>query len=142
MTVYYTIWTSVKNLAYADTQPPAIISQFQHCIWLLSSVGKHAPLRRYLPPELSVRSMYDYFIHKNPYAASYETYCTPVSSRNISFAKLGHEECLLNKKHTLKIIVKIALNAKSGKTSRGHEKAVSISTDFDWAVAVMSVEMQ
>ena len=109
---------------------------------------EHAPLRRYLPPELSVRSMYD-FIQKNPSVASYETYGKTVSSLNISFAKLGQEECLLYEKHKhAESYSEECLECEQWKKhierariSRKHYQDEALC-DFDPAVAVMSADMQ
>jgi len=46
---------------------------------------EHAPLRRYLPPELTIRETFNDFVAKHqPTTISYETYCKSVSSQNIS----------------------------------------------------------
>ena len=58
---------------------------------------EHAPNRLYLPTELSCMDMHkDYLldceeVNRKPY--SYVKYCRVVNSMNISFAKLGIEEC-------------------------------------------------
>lgn len=55
---------------------------------------EHAPLRRYLPSDISIKDMYSNFLVQNPLIkCSYERYRLIVSKMNISFAKLGHEEC-------------------------------------------------
>jgi len=55
---------------------------------------EHAPLRRYLPPELTVLEMYQDFSKKHSgVSCCYQTYRKMVASMNISFAKLGEEEC-------------------------------------------------
>ena len=54
----------------------------------------HAPLRRYLPSDITVKFMHDDFVEKNPdFKCSKETYRRVVKEMNISFAHLGHEEC-------------------------------------------------
>jgi len=53
---------------------------------------EHAPWRKYLPPELTVTDMYEDFRAKNG-EISYQTYRRVLSSVNISFVKLGEEEC-------------------------------------------------
>ena len=55
----------------------------------------HAPNRRYLPQELNITMMHDDFLQKNPKYSncSYKVYRIALSSLNISFAKLGNEEC-------------------------------------------------
>lgn len=57
---------------------------------------EHAPNRRYLPSDLTIAAMYKDFTAK--YAegtVSYELYRKAVANKNISFVKLGHEECWL-----------------------------------------------
>lgn len=55
---------------------------------------EHAPKRLYLPSDLSISSMYKDFVHKNPTVKiSYDKYRKVVQDLNISFVKLGHEEC-------------------------------------------------
>jgi len=53
---------------------------------------EHAPWRKYLAPELTVTDMYKDFRAKNG-EISYQTYRRVLSSMNISFVKLGEEEC-------------------------------------------------
>ena len=54
---------------------------------------EHAPLRKYLPSELTIKQMYDDFNVRHPGLACCETYRQILTSMNISFAKLGEEEC-------------------------------------------------
>ena len=54
---------------------------------------EHAPLRKYLPSELSIREMYDDFNEKSSGLIHYSTYQKVVQSMNIGFGKLGEEEC-------------------------------------------------
>lgn len=54
---------------------------------------EHAPNRRYLPSEITVQNMYDVFCESNGKICSYDVYRDTVKSLNISFTKLGHEEC-------------------------------------------------
>lgn len=54
---------------------------------------EHAPNRRYLPSEITVQNMYDTFCETNGKICSYDLYRETVKSLNISFTKLGHEEC-------------------------------------------------
>lgn len=55
---------------------------------------EHAPNRLYLPSDLTIRKMHSDFKIKNPnFACSYELYREEVDKMNISFVKLGHEEC-------------------------------------------------
>ena len=67
---------------------------------------EHAPLRRYLPPELSIREMHTNFNEASAKAGksgvSYQRYRRVVADMNIGFTKLGEEECEicnLNDKH-------------------------------------------
>ena len=54
----------------------------------------HAPLRRYLPPELSLKLMYDNFKETNPTVKCKErTYRRMLNDMNVGFAKLGEEDC-------------------------------------------------
>lgn len=55
---------------------------------------EHAPRRRYLPSDITIKSMYEDFKEKHSTIKfSYYLYREVVSSLNISFSKLGHEEC-------------------------------------------------
>lgn len=55
---------------------------------------EHAPNRRYLPSDISVKKMHEDFIEKCPdHRCSYELYRNVVKKMNISFTKLGHEQC-------------------------------------------------
>lgn len=55
---------------------------------------EHAPNRRYLPSDISISSMHNDFVSKYPdLKVSYEAYRVKVKAKNISFAKLGNEEC-------------------------------------------------
>ncbi|KAG5875757.1 hypothetical protein JTB14_022466 [Gonioctena quinquepunctata] len=55
---------------------------------------EHAPNRRYLPSDISISSMHEDFVSKHPdLKVSYEAYRVKVKAKNISFAKLGNEEC-------------------------------------------------
>ncbi|KAG8198016.1 hypothetical protein JTE90_001856 [Oedothorax gibbosus] len=55
---------------------------------------EHAPKRLYLPSELTVNMMYkDYKEKHQDNPCSYKTYRKEVTDMNISFAKLGEEEC-------------------------------------------------
>ena len=54
----------------------------------------HAPLRRYLAPELGLSLMFRYFKETYPeIKVSQETYRRRLHLKNISFCKLGEEEC-------------------------------------------------
>ena len=54
---------------------------------------KHAPLRLYLSPEINMTTMYKDFCEKFPDMVSYEFYRQRIKEYNISFCKLGEEEC-------------------------------------------------
>ncbi len=55
---------------------------------------EHAPNVLYLPNDITIQLMYELFKKKYPdVKCSYELYRQEVSHLNISFAKLGHEEC-------------------------------------------------
>lgn len=57
---------------------------------------EHAPKRRYLPSDVCVALMHTDFKEKHPdIKCSYDVYRTAVKELNISFTKLGHEECEL-----------------------------------------------
>ena len=54
---------------------------------------EHAPRRRYLSPEITVRLMFADFETKHPKFCSYDKYRRVLQQQNISFCKLGEEEC-------------------------------------------------
>lgn len=54
---------------------------------------EHAPHRRYLPSDVSIQLMFKDYKEKEALKCSYETYRKAVKERNISFTKLGEEEC-------------------------------------------------
>lgn len=67
---------------------------------------EHAPNRKYLPSDLSVTKMYqDFYTQQNmkdlpaDEQISYEVYRKIVKKLNISFTKLGHEECEVCEKY-------------------------------------------
>lgn len=63
---------------------------------------KHAPRRRYLSPEITIKSMFAEFEKKYPNFCSYDKYRKVVQELNISFCKLGEEQCemcLIQSKH-------------------------------------------
>ena len=53
----------------------------------------HVPKRMYISPEFNVSEMYKDFCTSNPVKISYNYYNKKVKKTNISFAKLGEEEC-------------------------------------------------
>ncbi|XP_072940560.1 uncharacterized protein [Epargyreus clarus] len=68
----------------------------------------HAPNKKYLPSDLTVSKMYQDFCEKQPtdnpgtnQQVSYEYYRKVVKKLNISFTKLGHEECEICEKYFL-----------------------------------------
>ncbi|XP_050308053.1 uncharacterized protein LOC126744593 [Anthonomus grandis grandis] len=62
----------------------------------------HAPNRKYLPTDLNIRMMYNNFkIKELNIVCSYELYRKTLQSMNISFLKLGHEECFICEKYFL-----------------------------------------
>lgn len=64
----------------------------------------HAPNRLYLSPEITIKEMHQDFKHKNPnMACSYATYRKIVKQMNISFVKLGEEECEICEAHNLHV---------------------------------------
>ena len=69
----------------------------------LAITDEHAPMRRYLPNYITVKLMYTGFKEKHNIKCSYETYRKEVKLKNISFTKLGEEQCepcLLHDVHT------------------------------------------
>lgn len=55
---------------------------------------EHAPNRLYLPSDVTITMMHKQFNIKYPqFKVSFELYRTVVKDMNISFARLGHEEC-------------------------------------------------
>lgn len=66
---------------------------------------EHAPKKKYLPNNLTIRSMHDKFKKKYPYIkCSYYLYRRIVSNElNISFTKLGHEQCETCEEYTLHV---------------------------------------
>ncbi|KAH9633935.1 hypothetical protein HF086_006451 [Spodoptera exigua] len=63
---------------------------------------EHAPNKKYLPSDLSIRIMYDHYCENEPETkVSYGFYRKLVKELNISFAKLGHEECEQCEKFTI-----------------------------------------
>ena len=64
---------------------------------------KHAPNRLYLSPELTIKSMWSDYIDKfTPNKVGYSTYHNVLESLNISFARLGLEDCedcVIHKQH-------------------------------------------
>ncbi|CAH0397369.1 unnamed protein product [Chilo suppressalis] len=71
----------------------AHIESFNPCVHHYRRV--HAPNKRYLPSDLTIVDMYGNFQEKYPeFKCSLETYRDHLTNKmNISFAKLGHEQC-------------------------------------------------
>lgn len=61
----------------------------------------HAPYRRYLPIEVTVRAMHEEFKKEKQSEMSYDTFNQIFKSMNISMATLGHEECEICETHEL-----------------------------------------
>lgn len=55
---------------------------------------EHAPLRKYLPSDVTITKMHKLFLEDHPTKpCSYDYYRKEVDKLNISFTKLGHEKC-------------------------------------------------
>lgn len=54
---------------------------------------EHAPNRLYLPSDLTEKAMYNHYIATQTPKASYSLYCKVVKKCNISFVRLGNEQC-------------------------------------------------
>ena len=55
---------------------------------------EHAPTRLYLSPELTIKFLFDDFKERHPeIEVSYDRYKKEVARMNISFVKLGEDEC-------------------------------------------------
>ena len=64
---------------------------------------ERAPQRKYLSPKLTVREMYNDFSQMSSGLIHYSTYQKIVHSMNISFAKLGEEECETCEKYKMHV---------------------------------------
>ncbi|KAF0313435.1 40S ribosomal protein S3 [Amphibalanus amphitrite] len=53
----------------------------------------HAPRRRYLAPDLNAAVMYQQLVEEKGKICSYERFRKALRSANVSFARLGQEEC-------------------------------------------------
>ena len=83
---------------------------------------EHAPLRRYLEPELNVRIMYGHFKSDHPEVSiGVNTYRRRLQAKNISFARLGEEEC-----EVCEAIVHHACQGEVGNERMSHEERISI----------------
>jgi len=63
---------------------------------------EHAPRRRYLAPEITIKFMFSDFESKYPKFCTYDKYRKVVQKLHISFCKLGEEECefcIVNQNH-------------------------------------------
>ena len=75
---------------------------------------EHAPRRRYLAPEITIRSMFADFEVKHPHYCCYDKYRPVVQQQNISFWKLGEEECefcLMHANHKCETVVNGQMNS-------------------------------
>ncbi|KAG5880621.1 hypothetical protein JTB14_020654 [Gonioctena quinquepunctata] len=55
---------------------------------------EHAPDRRYLPEDINIKFMWNDYNNKNKNdQCSYDVYRNVLKNMNISFTKLGHEQC-------------------------------------------------
>ncbi len=127
--------------------------------WILPPVSQPLPegactIRRYLPSDVTVKLMFANFIEKGN-RCSYETYRKTVKSKNISFTKLGEEECeccLLQDQHVRADhqgeAAEIALSARGwhkhqteAAETRLHYRS---DADKDWPgdTSVRSVDLQ
>lgn len=61
----------------------------------------HAPLRRYLPPEITITQIHKDYVEKTGSSISYGHFQKVFNSMNISMAVLGHEECEVCAKYNL-----------------------------------------
>ena len=113
---------------------------------------EHAPNRRYLPSEISIKSMYDDF--KSTHSldkCSYETYCKIVAELGISFTKLGEEQCDVCLLHDLHLPCKDAQACEAcaewqqhidnAKTARGLYQSDAAREQQD-ECAIISTDMQ
>ena len=83
---------------------------------------KHAPLRRYLPPSLTVQKMYDLFKESSGENISYHTYRRIFKKQNIGFTKLGEEECEaceIYKQHECQVIKESSQNDQDSSSALG-----------------------
>ena len=112
---------------------------------------EHAPFRRYISPEISVRDMHqDYAARYPQHHCSYEFYRKTVKSMNISFVKLGEEECELCLQHEVHkkdcsaeecdVCRSWSLHIESARTSRMHYKTDLDKDDAD--EVFLSCDMQ
>lgn len=84
---------------------------------------EHAPNKRYLSSEVTIQFMFNDFLEKHPDhpIISYELYRKVVKDMNISFAKLGHEECEICEQYGIH-------NAKADEL---RHRNCSVCVDFD-----------
>lgn len=115
---------------------------------------EHAPNRLYLSPELSIKSLYDDFkVKHKELKLSYDRYRKEVNSLNISFVKLGEEECedcILYEKHshdensdniTCEMCTKWKSHIESARISRKYYKE-DAQLEHDPSKILFSVDMQ
>ncbi|KAJ8361175.1 hypothetical protein SKAU_G00177000 [Synaphobranchus kaupii] len=95
---------------------------------------EHAPGRRYLPSDINIKLMHADYV-ENGNSCSYESYRKAVKSKNISFTKLGEEECescLLQEQHMKadhqgETAAETAANCPQRERWQGHEDAAAES---------------
>lgn len=79
---------------------------------------KHAPNRLYLPSDITIRDMYNRFLEDNPgVKISYSSYHRAVAEKNISFTRLGNEECDVCKAAALHVVRFHSLTSKKPEPS-------------------------
>ena len=61
----------------------------------------HAPRRRYLPADLTASDMYRHFVEEHGNICTYETFRKTLKEANISFTRLGSEECDICKTYSI-----------------------------------------
>ena len=114
---------------------------------------EHAPLRRYLSPELTITEMHQDFINEYPTnMCGYETYRKAVEDKNVAFTKLGEEECELciehekhnkqcNKQSNCEPCMLWNVHMESARISRSHYKQ-DVARKLEDHEAFLSVDMQ
>lgn len=78
----------------------------------------HAPNRRYLPSDLTVREMHRNYMETHDTGVTYEFYCRTLKDMNISIVKLGHEQC------------ETCVSAIQHEKTSGHSKEAAQTNDM------------